>query len=92
MNKELEHRHNGIHNKFHPTLDVDIRSSQSNREALKPPGHIAGNFNNDGTHRTSEQDRAKLLMNQAWGKAKSPAKQIMMSVLMTWMVCCCICI
>ena len=75
-----EHRHNAIHNKFHPTLDVDIRNSSSNKDALKPPGHIAGRFDNDASNRTSEQDRAKLLMNQAWAKAKSPAKQIMMSV------------
>eukprot|EP01084_Bolivina_argentea_P026960 50122_1 len=64
-------------NDYHTTFD----------DECKPPGFLRGDIDGttSGSSGRGKDDRKSILMRQAWAKAKSPAKQIMMSGLMMWL-------
>ena len=58
----------------------DAEGSTSHRKAsLMPPGWTSGKFESDDMGGTRREDRAAILMRQAWSTAQSPARQIFMT-------------
>merc|ERR1712003_317692 len=77
---------NGSQDKHFSIHENNLPKSSSFDDKCKPPGFVRGDF--DGQQVVGggkKDDRKAILMRQAWNKAKSPGKQIMMSGLMMWL-------
>ena len=84
MSKKWRFGENGSQDK-HFSIHQNNYNTAFN-DKCKPPGFVRGDFDGSGSGGGSRKDdRASILMRQAWAKAKSPGKQIMMSGLMMWM-------
>lgn len=85
MAKRLSFSENGSHDKHFSVGRTNLHGKFD--DECKPPGFIRGDFDGAaaGAGGNKKDNRQTILMRQAWAKAKSPGKQILMSGLMMWM-------
>mmetsp|Transcript_21628 Transcript_21628/g.19062 ORF Transcript_21628/g.19062 Transcript_21628/m.19062 type:complete len:185 (+) Transcript_21628:83-637(+) len=85
-NKRWKFSENGSHDRHFQIYENNSNTSAKFDDQCKPPGFLRGDFSSSGGGGGGKkEDRKAILMRQAWAKAKSPGKQIMMSGLMMWL-------
>eukprot|EP01083_Nonionella_stella_P140755 432315_1 len=85
MSKKWRFGENGSRDK-HFSIYQNNYHGPSLDDKCKPPGFIRGDFDGSSSGSTGgTRDVKAILMKQAWAKATSPGKQIMMSGLMMWL-------
>lgn len=85
-NKRWRFGENGSRDKHYQIYENNANTSKKLDDQCKPPGFLRGDFEGaSGGGSRKKEDRTAILMRQAWAKAKSPGKQIMMSGLMMWL-------
>eukprot|EP00483_Globobulimina_turgida_P007457 UN07471 len=85
MSKKWRFGEHGSRDKHFSIHEHNLHGSFDDK--CKPPGFVRGDIDGSGSGSSGrgKDDRKAILMKQAWAKAKSPGKQILMSGLMMWL-------